>query len=157
MKLFNQAILVALMALFLQGCQLGDDEDGTDEIDIVYLTEDSVVGTTLSNSNSSYELVLQADSNIVILENDIVKISIKGDGNTVTIDSDTLIDNISVTGDGNTIKAKSGIDLTVTDLTILGNSNDIIIFDIVNPPTISIDSDGVANIICEANGATCLP
>ena len=146
-----------LTALFLQACQLGEEEDtDADEIEIQYLTEDDVVGKTLTGDDGPYELVLQADGNRVTLEDDVTKITVKGDTNTITIDSDTVIDSISITGDENTIEVKAGVNLTITDLKVLGNANDITVFDIVNTPTLSSDADGVDNIICEANGATCI-
>ena len=140
--------------MLLQACQLGEDDED-DTVLTEYLTSDDNVGATIS-SNKTYELVVLADGNYVTLEDDIAKITITGASNTFIIDSDTAIDSISITGDSNRIEVESGVDLTITDLTILGNSNNVILFDITNTPTISADADGVDNIVCEANGATCI-
>lgn len=154
MKLLSQTLSVLLMALFLQGCQLGeDDEEDEGTVDIEYLTTDKTIGVTVSNSNL-YKLILQADDNIATLEDDLSEISIKGNGNTITIDSDTAIDSISITGDANTIEVTSGIDLTVTDIKILGDSNVIEVFDFVNAPVIEGSDGGVANNVCETNTST---
>jgi hypothetical protein len=156
MKLFNQTILVFLTALFLQACQLGDEEDtDADEVEIQYLIVDDVVGKTLTGDDGPYELVLQANGNLVTLEDDVTKITVKGDTNTITIDSDTAIDSISITGDENTIEVKSGIDLTITDLKVLGNANDITVFDIVNDPIVNSSPDSVPNNICQTNSPDC--
>ena len=156
MQLLNKIVLVGLLAASLQGCQLGEDDELDDEIEVVYLTTDETYGTTLSNSVSAYKLSLQANKNTVTLKDDIAEISIKGNLSTITIDSDTDIDSITITGDGNTIEVKDLVNLTVTNLKILGDGNDISVYEIVNTPTISSSDGGVDNVVCEANGAICL-
>ena len=150
MKLLMQSLSVLLMAVFLQACQLGEDDEDDGTVEIKYLTTNDVYGTTVSNSRQ-YELILQADNNIATLKDDIAEISIKGELNTLTIYSDTLIESITITGNDNTIEVESGVNLTVTDLTILGNGNNVVVHEFTNTPTISAASEGVANIVCETN------
>jgi len=151
MKLLSQTLSVLLMVLFLQGCQLGqDDEEDDGTVEIEYLTTNDTFGSIVSNSNE-YKLILQADNNIATLEDNISEINIKGDENTITIDSDTLINSISINGDENTIEVTDGAELTVTDLTIIGNANEIRVFDIVNTPVISSSPELADNLVCETN------
>ena len=151
MKLLSQTLSVLLMLLFLQGCQLGqDDEEDDGTVEIEYLTTNDTFGSIVSNSNE-YKLILQADNNIATLEDNISEINIKGDENTITIDSDTLINSISINGDENTIEVTDGAELTVTDLTIIGNANEIRVFDIVNTPVISSSPELADNLVCETN------
>ena len=151
MKLLSQTLSVLLMLLFLQGCQLGqDDEEDDGTVEIEYLTTNDTFGSIVSNSNE-YKLILQADNNIATLEDNISEINIKGDENTITIDSDTLINSISINGDENTIEVTDGVELTVTDLTIIGNANEIRVFDIVNAPVISSSPELADNLVCETN------
>jgi hypothetical protein len=67
MKLFKQALLVGLMALFLQGCQLGgDDDDTVDEAtDITRAVSDTVESISRSDL---YSFILTGDSNQFTLE-----------------------------------------------------------------------------------------
>jgi hypothetical protein len=154
MKLLSQTLSVLLMALFLQGCQLGqDDEEDDGTIVTEFITTDGTdetIGGSISNSET-YELVVIAGKNYLTLEGDLSSISIQGHNNTFIIDSDTAIGSISITGDGNTISVKEGVNLTLTNLTVKGNSNDVLVFDVVNTPTILPAEGEPDNLICENN------
>lgn len=152
MKLTAQALSIVLMALFLQACQLGEDDedDGTVET-IIYSTDE---GTPTITSNDLYELILKADDTISTLEDDIFEITVQGDENYVIIDSDTSIDSISITGNNNIFVVEDGVELTVTDLSIVGNGNSVTVFSVTNTPVISSDQEGTANLVCQNSVCT---
>jgi len=156
MKLFNQVLLIALMGIILQGCQLGtDDEDDDDEIysftiNTEYYDTDDDDDVT---SEYTYKLILQATANYadILAEDDIIEIKIYGNSNEIEIDSDTSIDEIAIFGDGNIITVNANVDLTVSQLTISGDNNSVTVFDV----TTYTDS-GLSNFAYEGNGATSL-
>ena len=151
MKLVIQSLSVLLMAFLLQACQLGeDDADDGVVTSVVYTTDD---GEATIDSQDIYEMLIKANDTLITLKDDISKITIQGNLNYVTIDSDTAIDSISITGDDNIIEVKDGIELTVTDVTIQGNGNKLTVYDVVNTPVISSDADESINIITETSGS----
>jgi hypothetical protein len=150
MKLLNQTLSVLLVALLLQGCQLGTDDEDDEEIETTALTTDDFDGTVSANDDGDeYKVRISANGNIVTLEDDVSEISITGDSNEVTIDSDTLIDKIYINGDSNSILVEGDVDLTVTDLTVIGNANYIYVYDITNTPVISANDTDADNLVCE--------
>jgi hypothetical protein len=126
MKLFKQALLVGLMVLFLQGCQLGDDDDGTVEeaSDIIRAVSDT--SESISRSDL-YSFILTGDSNQFTLEDDLESINISGSDNIITIVEDTQLQSLTITGERNLVKQKSGVLIRIEDIIILGDGHSIII------------------------------
>ncbi len=151
--LIGRTLTIALMALFLQACELDDGTDSTDsgEKTVVYSTDD---GTDTLTNDDLYELILRADSAYLILEDNLSEITIQGNDNFLVIDSDTSIDKISITGDDNIIQVEDNVNLTVTQLNIVGNGNSVTVYDI-GTYTETSDTDQAANLACEVsqNGA----
>lgn len=151
MKLTAQVLSVVLLALFLQACQLGEDDADDGEItSVVYTTDD---GEATIDSTDTYEMLIKANDTLITLKDDISKITVQGSLNYITVDSDTAIDSINITGDDNIIEVKSGVELTVTDVTIQGNGNTLTVYDVVNAPVLSSDGDESINIITETSGS----
>lgn len=147
MKILSQTLSVFLMALFLQGCQLGQDDDEEDVIDTVTITseyyEDDVT------RDNSYELILQATANYAdfTAQDNITEIKIYSDESYILIDSDESIDEIKIFGDGNTIVVNSGVDLTVTQVTITGDNNGITVFGVTACSDTGVDNTVLANSV----------
>jgi len=146
MKLLSQTLSVLLMALFIQGCQLGqDDEVSTeaDEITIDTLSYEDNVGDGVF-----YKLVLTENAKYAdfTAKGDISEIKIYGDQNEINIESDISIEKISIFGDGNVLTVTSGVELVVDQVTVTGNSNSVVVYDIVSP-----NIAGESNSICELN------
>ena len=134
------------MALFIQGCQLGQDDEEEDvEADIFTVAVD-YYDDTITN-DSLYEVKVQSNFTDIILKDDISEITIYGSDNQIEIDSDTAIDKISITGSRNIFTVKIDVDLTVTQLTIVGDNNSVTLFDVTSPVTDS----GTDNLVCENN------
>ncbi|MGK0271922.1 MAG: hypothetical protein ACI88H_002588 [Cocleimonas sp.] len=89
----NRIFMIMFLALFLQACEFDDGTDTLDEDDedvtVTYTTDSGV--STLENDDL-YELIVNADSTILTLEDDISEVTLIGDSNYLLIDSDTSID-----------------------------------------------------------------
>ncbi|WP_299879035.1 hypothetical protein [uncultured Cocleimonas sp.] len=151
--LISRTLTIAFLALFLQGCELDDGTDSTDDDEqtVVYSTDG---GTATLDNDDKYELILRADSTYLILEDNLTEISIQGDDNYLVIDSDTSIDSISINGDDNIITVDDDVNLTVDQLTIQGNGNSVTVYDI-GTYTQTGDVDEPDNLACEEITGTC--
>jgi len=152
MTIISRTLTITFMALFLQACELDDGTDSNDdEQTVVYSTDD---GTATLTNDDLYELILRADDTFLTLEDNISEITIQGDGNFLIIDSDTSIDEITINGDGNIIKVEDDVNLTVSQLDIIGNGNEVTVYNIITYNETS-DVDGADNLACEVseNGA----
>jgi len=150
--LISRTLTIAFLALFLQGCELDDGTDSTDDEQTVVYSTDG--GTATLDNDDKYELILRADSTYLILEDNLTEISIQGDDNYLVIDSDTSIDSISINGDDNIITVDDDVNLTVDQLTIQGNGNSVTVYDI-GTYTQTGDVDEPDNLACEEITGTC--
>lgn len=151
--LISHSLMITILALLLQGCEGFEDteEDGDEDI-VVFSTDD---GTTTITNDDIYEFILRADDSYVTLEDNISEITIQGNGNYLTIDSDTSIDEISITGDDNIITVDDDVNLTVSQLNIVGNGNTVTVYDITTYSETS-DADQSNNLACEISVGSCL-
>jgi len=146
MKLLSQTLSVLLMALFLQGCQLGQDDDETVETASEVLTADEYDGD-ISNDNP-YDLLLKASDTLVTIKGDVTEMTVQGNDNYITIDSDVAIDEVIIVGNGNILLVEDGIELTITLLSVTGNGNRVTVFDVTTYT--ESPKDGEAdNTLCE--------
>lgn len=145
-------MLLALASLILQGCQLGEDDGLTDEVETVIYSTDE--GEPVITSSGTYKMVLKADDTYTTLKDDISEITVQGNINTIVISEDTSIETITIVGDDNIIEVEAGVELTVTDLTIIGNGNYVTVFDITNDVSNSFDGEGTPNVVCENTTCT---
>lgn len=130
MKLTAQVLSIVLMALFLQACQLGqDDADTVVEATDITRAVDETVETI--NRSSLYTFIVTGDSNVFELEDDIEDITVTGSDNIITIIEDTQLSTLTVTGANNTLKLESGISTRIDELLISNEGNTIIITEYV--------------------------
>jgi hypothetical protein len=151
MKLLNQTLSVLLVALLLQGCQLGTDDEDEEEIDTITISTE-YYDDAIDNDNT-YELILSAAADYAdfTAEDDITEIKIYSDSSYILIDSDETIEEIKIFGDGNAIAVTDGVDLTVSQLTITGDNNSVTVFGV----TVCSDS-GDGNDVYDDTGQICL-
>jgi len=147
MKLTAQVLSVVLLALFLQACQLGEDDDGEEEIDTITISSE-YYEDDVTNENA-YELILQATANYAdfVAKDNLTEIKIYSDESYIEIDSDEEIGEIKIFGDGNTIVVKNGVNLTVTKVTITGDNNGITVFGVTDCSDTGVDNDVYANSV----------
>ncbi len=146
MQLLNKIVLVGLLAVSLQGCQLGEDDEVSTEADMIII---DLEGYEKDITNDGfYELVLTEKSKYAdfIAKGDISKIKIYGNQNAIRIDTDTNIEKLSIFGDGNVLTVNVGVELTIDELTVTGNSNSVDVFRIITPSIA-----GELNRVCESN------
>ena len=149
--LLGRALLIGLMAVSLQGCFL--DEDIEAEETKIFTTDGA--NEVISSKAATYDIVIKADDTYLILKGDITEITIQGDDNYITVKNDTRIEDITISGDNNIIRSDDDIELTVDQLSIVGNANDVNIYDITTFNE-TRDKDGTENLVCKSIDATCL-
>ena len=131
MKLLSQTLSVLLMLLFLQGCQLGqDDEETVEEATDITRAVDGTVETI--NRTNLYSFIVTGDSNVFELEDDLESITVTGSDNIITIIEDTALLDLTVTGSNNTVKLAADLSTRIDDLIISNEGNTVIITEYVN-------------------------
>ncbi len=152
MTLITRTLSIAFMALLLQACELDDGLDSSSDKNekVTYTKDDSVATIRPPNTNKSYEFLLKADDTILTLKDNLSEITVQGNENNLTIDSDTRISSISITGNNNIVNVEDGVKLTVDNLNIQGSGNNVTVYKI-KVYTSSNDTEGVANLACEVN------
>lgn len=111
----NKWLWFAFVALVLQGCKLGIDEEESTDIDEITVGSGEV--RTISSSDV-YNLSITGSNNILTLEDDISEINIVGGDNQITIVNDYSLVSISVSSDNNLVQWDSDLDTSVTSTLI---------------------------------------
>jgi len=126
MQLLNKIVLVGLLAVSLQGCQLGSDDEETviEATDITRSVSDTV---ETINRTDLYRFIVTGDSNFFELEDDIDEIVVTGDNNVITIIEDSALAALTISGSDNTIKLETGLSTRIDNILIGGEGNTVII------------------------------
>ncbi len=123
-RLSSALLSASLMTLgfMISGCTV---EDGNSETETqakeITITDESTENTV--SNNGLYDLKVSANGKVLKVEDDLNEITITGDGNTLTLQDDTLIKKITITGDSNVVQAKDDYSYRVTTILTTGLSN----------------------------------
>lgn len=125
----NRWLWLVITALALHGCKLGVDKEDDGELDTVVIS--SIDDTSvIIEEEEVINLSITGSGNNIILRGDVSEVFIKADGNSITIEEDTLLDKMTISSDNNDVSVAGGLETVITSLTITGESNLVTVYNV---------------------------
>lgn len=125
----NKWIWVLLAAFPLVGCQLGIDKEDDGELDTIVVSSTDDTSVTIDEEEQVNVSITGTGNNITI-RGDVSEIYLKANGNSISIEEDTLIDSLTISSDSNDVSVAGNLQTVITKLVITGKSNLVTVYDV---------------------------
>jgi len=118
-----------LAAFPLVGCQLGIDKEDDGELDTIVVSSTDDTSVTIDEEEQVNVSITGTGNNITI-RGDVSEIYLKANGNSISIEEDTLIDSLTISSDSNDVSVAGNLQTVITKLVITGKSNLVTVYDV---------------------------